>query len=163
MERKLPVITIEGTDFIVDVENMLLRELERKPNSISIFHMKEVEGGYQFIYDKLERNISIWSTASQTHVVVEIPELVKLDPVGMSDKYGVPIGELGTKTDFELMVDQEALKRRLAGELPTIEILGDTFSWTLKMTGFAQFSIPNQTVSILANLKNTMMTRRKCT
>lgn len=127
MERKLPVITIEGTDFIVDVENMLLRELERKPNSISIFHLKEVEGGYQFIYDKLERNISIWSTASQMHVVVEIPELVKLDPVGMSYKYGVPIEELGTKTDFELMVDQEALKSRLAGELPTIEILGDTF------------------------------------
>ncbi|PZO35054.1 MAG: hypothetical protein DCE86_00170 [Flavobacteriaceae bacterium] len=127
MERKLPVITIEGTDFIVDVENMLLRELERKPNSISIFHMKEVEGGYQFIYDKLERNISIWSTASEMHVVVDIPELVKLDPVGMSDKYGVPIGELGTKTDFELMVDQEALKRRLGGELPTIEILGDIF------------------------------------
>lgn len=127
MERKLPVITIEGTDFIVDVENMLLSELERKPNSISIFHMKEVEGGYQFIYDKLERNISIWSTASEMHVVVKIPELVKLDPVGMSDKYGVPIGELDTKTDFELMVDQEALKRRLGGELPTIEILGDSF------------------------------------
>lgn len=127
MERKLPVITIEGTDFIVDVENLVLRERGHELNTIPIFHMKEVEGGYQFIYDTFQRNISLWSTASEMHVVVEIPELVKLDPIGMSDKYGVPIGELGTKTDFELMVDQEALKRRLGAELPIIEILGDTF------------------------------------
>lgn len=127
MERKLPIISIEGTDFLVDVENTMLREHANMENTISILHMKESQGGYEFIYDRLTKRMSIWSTVDEVRVAVMIPELVDLDPVGMSQKYGVPLEELKSKNDFEIMVDQEALRRRLDGELPTIEIGGHSF------------------------------------
>ena len=41
--------------------------------------------------------------------MIEIPEFVGLDPVGMAQKYGLTVDEVKTKTDFELMVDQYAL------------------------------------------------------
>ncbi|WP_313236990.1 hypothetical protein [Sphingobacterium multivorum] len=55
MERKLPIISIEGTDFLVDVENTMLRERANMENTISILHMKESQRGYEFIYDRLPR------------------------------------------------------------------------------------------------------------
>lgn len=127
MERELPIITIEGTDFIVDVDKVKLRERGNEDNEISIFHMKELERGYGFIYDRITKRMSIWSTVDENRVAVTIPELVDLDPAGMSQKYGVPLEVVKTKNDFELMVDQEALGRRLGGELPTIEIMGYHF------------------------------------
>ncbi|WP_333627473.1 hypothetical protein [Sphingobacterium siyangense] len=127
MERVLPTITIEGTDFIVDVDKVALRERGNEDNTISIFHMRESERGYEFLYDKFTKSMSLWPAADENSVVVAIPELVDLDPAGMSIKYGVPIEELKTKNDLEIMVDQEALRRRLDGELPTLEIMGHTF------------------------------------
>ncbi|QRY55576.1 hypothetical protein [Sphingobacterium siyangense] len=127
MERELPVITIEETDFMVDVHNITLKEQGNEDNTISIFHMRELKRGYEFIYDKLTKSMSLWTAVDENRVVVAIPEMVDLDPIGMSLKYGVPVEELQTKNDFELMVDQEALRRRLDGELPIIEIEGHSF------------------------------------
>jgi hypothetical protein len=125
MERELPIINIEGTDFLVDVKKVELREKTNPKNRIPVFEMQDVGNGYMFDYSLEEKNIiSFFSNNEVT--TVKIPELVKLDPVGMAAKY--KIADITGKTDFDVMVNQEALHKRIKmGILPTISIAGHTF------------------------------------
>ncbi|MBN9284121.1 MULTISPECIES: hypothetical protein [unclassified Flavobacterium] len=127
MKRELPIFNINGTEFIVDVENLQLREKNNDNNVISFLAMNEMNRGYQFIYNTIGNNMSIFAGTDQYNVIVNVPELVDLDPVGMAQKYGCKLEEVKSKTDFDLMVDQKALNRRMSGILPTINIEGDLF------------------------------------
>lgn len=127
MDRELPIYAIEGTDFIVDVANLQLRERENAQNTIRVFDMRDLGDGYVFDYNPQIKNISEQPSELTGSVVVKIPELVKLDPQGMAEKYGYNIHQIQNKTDFDVMVDQQALGRRLMGQLPTIDIAGHTF------------------------------------
>lgn len=133
MKRELPIYNIEGTDFEVDVVNLRLHEKANPDNIISVSDMRDVENGYAFDYSLREKNIPMISTDYKDIRSVKIPELVKLDPVGMAEKYGHPVDSLQGKTDFDLMVNHEALARRLSGHLPTIDIAGHTFFVDLRM------------------------------
>lgn len=125
MKRQLPVINIEGTDFLIDVIKLELREKGSSKNTISIFDMRDVGDGYVFFYGLEEKNIPhLFSSNEKT--TVKIQELVKLDPEGMAAKYNVT--DVIGKSDFDLMVDQEALHKRIRlGNLPTVDIAGHTF------------------------------------
>ncbi|UKB78606.1 hypothetical protein [Chryseobacterium sp. MEBOG07] len=112
MERELPTVNLDGTDFIVDVNKLELREKANPSNVITLEDMSDIGDGY--VYDRLI-----------------IPEFVKLDPEGMSAKY--KIDDLTDKTDFDLMVDQEAFDKRVKGMLPTVDIAGHVFYVDLKM------------------------------
>lgn len=127
MERELPTILIEGTEFIIDVNRLEFREKADERNILSLHLMKDIEGGYQFSYGLQSKNTpNIWT--DEKSVTVTIPELVELDPIGMSIKYNVPLEQLRGKTDFEVMVDQDAYDRRMKkDELPTIDIAGEIF------------------------------------
>ncbi|MGV8094849.1 MAG: hypothetical protein AB2L24_23605 [Mangrovibacterium sp.] len=127
MKRKLPVYVIEGTDFIVDVEKLQLREKADPENRISVFEMKDVGDGYMFDYSRKVKNLPELFSDDQDITVVKIPELVKLDPVGMAKKYGLGVEEIKGRTDFDLMVDQDAFRQRLAGRLTTLDLAGHTF------------------------------------
>lgn len=134
MERKLPEFIIEGTSFIVDVDKMELREKNDPKNTIPVHDMSDQGNneGYTFQYSKAEKNMpSLFG--SDDCISVRLPELVKLDPEGMSKKYGVPLDALSTKSDFEIMVDQTAYNDRLKGRLPTVDILGHIFYVDLRM------------------------------
>lgn len=45
MERKLPTILIEGTEFIIDVNRLEFREKADERNILSLHLMKDIEGG----------------------------------------------------------------------------------------------------------------------
>ncbi len=126
MDRALPIYTIEGTDFIVDVANLQLREKENPQNTIKVFDMSDFGDRYTFHYNPRIKNIPGQRAEYNNSIIIEMPELVKLDPQGMSEKYNV--ANVDGKTDFDLMVDQEALHTRIKlGKLPTIDIAGHTF------------------------------------
>ncbi|MFC3756580.1 hypothetical protein ACFONJ_11430 [Chryseobacterium tructae] len=127
MERKLPTILIEGTEFIIDVNRLEFREKADERNILSLHLMKDIEGGYQFSYGLQSKNTpNIWT--DEKSITVKIPELVELDPLGMSTKYKIPLEQLRGKTDFEIMVNQYAFDRRMEkGQLPTIDIAGEIF------------------------------------
>lgn len=133
MKRELPVYNIEGTDFIVDVANLQFREKANPENVIPVFDMQDVGDGYVFDYSPKEKNIPVLFSDDTDVRTVKIPELVQLDPVGMAEKYGYAIRNVQDKTDFELMVDQQALGRRLMGQLPTVDISGHTFFVDIRM------------------------------
>jgi hypothetical protein len=124
-KRALPTINIQGTEFLVDVNKLELSEKGNLKNTISIFHMRDLGDGYEFSYGLQEKNIS-HLFSSNKKITVTIPELVKLDPVGMAAKYN--IADVSKKSDFDLMVDQDALQKRIRlGHLPTLDIAGHTF------------------------------------
>lgn len=133
MKRELPVYNIEGSDFVVDVANLQLREKANPENVIAVSDMRDVGDGYVFDYSPKEKNIPMLFNDDTDVRAVKIPELVQLDPVGMAEKYGYAAHEMQGKTDFSLMVDQQALGRRLMGQLPTVDITGHTFYVDIRM------------------------------
>ncbi|MFI5162369.1 MAG: hypothetical protein ACHQHN_13905 [Sphingobacteriales bacterium] len=125
-ERLIPVFTIQGTTFHVDIDQQVLRQTNNLANEISFINdMLDKGAYYEFLYDPIIKNVPRVPYNDETFNEVRVPPLVQLDPEGMSAKYGLPVSHLGGKTDFEVMVDQELFVRRLQGQLPRIS-LGDT-------------------------------------
>lgn len=133
MKRELPVYNIEGTAFVVDVANLQLREKANPENVILVSDMRDVGDGYVFDYSPKEKSTPMLFSDDTDVRAVKIPELVELDPVGMAEKYGYAVHEVQGKTDFALMVDQQALGRRLMGQLPAVDISGHTFFVDIRM------------------------------
>ena len=132
MERELPTINIEGTDFIVDVTKLELREKSDQKNTIPFEDMRNVGDGYAFEYSLKNKNLpGLFDRESRT---VKIPEFVILDPIGMAHKYNHSVNGIKDKSDFELMVNQQAYDMRVnKGILPTVEIAGHTFYVDIRM------------------------------
>ena len=132
MERELPVITIEGTDFIVDVNKLELIEKANHKNVIPFEDMRDVGDGYTFEYNLKNKNLPGMFHNEST--MVRIPEFIILDPIGMANKYNYPVNEIMDKSDFGLMVDQQAFDLRVnKGMLPTVDIAGHTFYVDIRM------------------------------
>lgn len=93
MERKLPIAEIAGTSFYVDVLREELRQTDDASNRISFNELSENKGGYCFIYDKRTKNVPENKSDNETESLVKVilPALMELDPVGIAEKYGIPI------------------------------------------------------------------------
>lgn len=127
MERELPIIKIEGTEFLLDVNRVVLQEKDSPENTISFFEMDDEGLGYSFEYSLQNRNMpGPWDKEADC-TVIRLPQLVEMDPEGMAEKYGLAMTDLKGITDFDLMVDTAALEQRLKGRLTTIDIAGHTF------------------------------------
>ncbi|MDR2270426.1 MAG: hypothetical protein LBF27_05910 [Sphingobacterium sp.] len=120
MEKELPIYKDQGIEFIVDIDKLEFREKANQNNRYG-FEVLEDRGeeGYQFEHYNEAKDETLWITT---------PQFVTLDPEGMAEKYKKSIEEVYLLTDFELMVDQELLTKRLKdGQLPTIELAGHIF------------------------------------
>jgi len=132
MKRDLPVFSIEGTDFLVDVYRLELRQKDNPANRILFENMRDVDDGYTINYSTTAKNLPPLS--EQNWITVKLPDWVVLDPLGMAKKYGLTQEELKGKTDFDLMVDQQAFDKRVnQGMLPTVEIAGHIFYVDVRM------------------------------
>lgn len=126
--RTAPVFTIEETSFVVDVDQQVLRQTNNLANEISfISDMQDRGTHYHLLYD-----LEAWRAAAhpfdQRRIrVIEVPQLTALDPLGMSEKYGIAQNLLQGKADFEVMVDQSLLELRRRGVLPRIDLAGTDF------------------------------------
>lgn len=116
-ESELPIFNCGNFEWIVDVNKNEIREKANPNNVYSIFEMDDRGNGYSFDhYDK----------ETGKTISVDLPPLVILDPERMATKYHV--ADIAGKSDFEVMVNQELLHRRITlGELPTVSIAGHTF------------------------------------
>lgn len=133
MKRELPIINIEGTDFIVDVERFELREKANPLNRINIFDLKDNGSAYTLEYCPQRKNVFI-PFVSNKLIYVNVPPLNKLDPIGMAKKYKQTTKAIEGKTDFAIMVNQRLFDLRVnKGVLPTVKIAGHTFYVDLRM------------------------------
>ena len=131
-ERVLPLYNILGTDFLVDVDKLELREKGNPQNAISFSYMDDYENTYGFYYNRTSKNVA--HNNQRRDLYVSVPPLVQLNPLDMAMKYGLGMSEVMAKSDFELLVDQDALDKRInKGMLPTLEIYGHTFYVDLRM------------------------------
>jgi len=132
---ELPAVNIEGTEFIVDVSKLEFRE---KGNEANVIYFKDLDDtidhtGYELAYSINGKGVSPpWDPGPWVSVI--IPDFVRLDPQGMARKYNLSLDELSSKTDCDLMVDHEALNKRLNhGQLPAIDVMGHTFYVDLRL------------------------------
>lgn len=127
--RELPICMVGGVEFKIDVANCRLIERENDKNTISLLdHIARNKKGYSFVFNPLTKKVMYGKVFSRGAAMVDLPDMVKLDPIGMSIKYGLTLGEVKAKTDFQLMVDQDAYQKRLAGELPVLDLQGHIYS-----------------------------------
>ncbi|MDN5287462.1 MAG: hypothetical protein JWR38_3736 [Mucilaginibacter sp.] len=134
--KPLPIFTIKERDFLVDINQQVLREVERPANEISfVDDMKDLGTHYVLCYD-VERGVKYREADqhySSSETWINVPLMIELDPEGMAAKYGLTTDQLKGKTDFEVIVDQDALEQRLAGVLPRIHIAGEVFIIDLRL------------------------------
>jgi len=94
--------------------------------------MQDLGDGYAMEYSSYYKNFPL-STNEKTDLI-KIPQMVTLDPEGMANKLHLSLQAIKGKTDFELMVDQDAFDRRInKGILPTVTIEDHIFYVDLKM------------------------------
>jgi len=134
MDKKLPTITIEGTEFFIDVVKEELIERANSQNRIRVKNMLYTGQGYHFHYDTVNRNLAAFGTAgdfTETKGVREItiPNLSDLDPDRMAQRYNQTIENIKGKTDFELAIKPGSLLDLRLNQriLPTVEIAGHSF------------------------------------
>jgi hypothetical protein len=143
MKRELPEIKIEGTQYQFDINQMALLEKERPKWRLLLEDMKDCGTHYEFVYNRNSKRLDQTKTsyginasdiANEIFTTVKIPQISKMDPLGMCKKYNCSLEDTRQKTDFEIMVDQKAFDLRInKGLLPTIEIAGHTFYVDVRM------------------------------
>ena len=105
MERKLPIAEIAGTSFFVDVLREELRQTDKSENRISFNELAETGEGYSFNYDIRTKNIPQRDADVESDreylVKVTLPALMELDPVGIAEKYGIPIEALSPGFSYQ--------------------------------------------------------------
>lgn len=130
-----PVIyTIEGTAFTVDIDKQVLMQTDDQQNQISfITGMQDHGTHYRLLYDLNELRPAEDLFDQNRVKMIDIPQMTTLDPLGMSEKYGIPVEKLQKLSDFEVIVDQKALASRKQNILPQIDIAGEQFVVDLRL------------------------------
>lgn len=87
--RKLPEINIGGTQFYLDLRLNEFREVNDFSNRIDLDLLKDTDNGYQLLFDPKIKNIFSGTQAEfekreMELVVVSLPSLEKMDPLGFS-------------------------------------------------------------------------------
>lgn len=142
-KRTLPEIDILGTIFQFDIDRIALIEKGDPANFIYFDSMDDYGTHYEFLYNNRHKNYShignieiddpfdghltIREENNETVFQVSIPRISELDPEGMMRKYGCSSDDLKNRTDFEIIVDQDVYRRRMAGEVVTINIGSQIF------------------------------------
>ncbi|WP_343560924.1 hypothetical protein [Sphingobacterium sp.] len=133
MERQLPTLKIEGTTFLVDVEQMVLVHLDDPDTKIRFAEMDNEDTHYTLEYDIAHKDIAGIHTKNNDLKLVEIPRMTQLDAEGMALKYNVPLRGISEKMDYEVMVENPEIAMRMQGKLNRIEIEGHPFYVDFRM------------------------------
>jgi len=90
--RDLPLFTIQGTDFTIDIQRAEFREAANPSNRIIMNGVKEEYGFSFFYYDTRTKNIFTGSPVDMPSFValIIVPPLKQLDPVGLARRQGLP-------------------------------------------------------------------------
>ena len=124
-------IIIMDTTFFVDIPDNKLKEKGNTHNTISFDNMEYKGTHYILHYDKKTKNIP-WRDGTP-FVEIIVPQKIQLDPSGMARKFGIKASSLEGKTDFDIIVDQQKYKERVAqGKLPVIDIAGHGYYVALR-------------------------------
>jgi len=152
-DNHLNAVNLEGVIFIVDAAKDALIELSDFKNELHFSEMAYTDTHYRLQYQPDYRRMATERDVTEgRYITIKLPHLTALDPEGMAQKYGKEPADLLGKTDYEVMVDSAAVAQRMKGELPRVEILGQTFYADLRMQSLRpkdDFSTPGLLVKDL--------------
>ncbi|MBL7706788.1 MAG: hypothetical protein JNM21_14675 [Taibaiella sp.] len=124
--KEIPTINIAHTDFIIDIDKFVLREMGNEDNVIYFIEMDGGQHGYGFCYNVTTRNIAFPDESYDLRVY--LPAFVELLPREIAEKYGLDVKEVAKKNDLELFLDHDVFEKRINQKLlPTIDIGGHIF------------------------------------
>lgn len=110
MNRQLPLISIDGTAFFVDVIHDCLRQQLNLENRIPFEVFEQHGDGYSFLYDRKQK----CAVTDQGHpeensryVKITIPALMELDPQGIALKYHIPLEMLCPENRIDYLNQDE--------------------------------------------------------
>lgn len=129
MERKLPEYRIWNITFLVDVESEVLLEKDNPKNVWPVAEMFDHGTGYTVEFNTITKNLAT-SLDDQDNLMTQyIPYLSQLDPVGMSEKYGVPLAivQQKFKKDSEIRTLSGKIVTPNHAKQPTLGIAGQLF------------------------------------
>jgi len=145
MEDKLPEIEIYDTIFQFDIDKMVFIKKDDPSNMIFIRNMFDNLTHYEYywkigetddpslsiaeddIFNGSEVEKKIYRAYNVLMINVKIPRIGEIDPEGMMRKYGCSLEDIKNKTDFEIIVNQDVLKQRMAGETVKIDVGGKVY------------------------------------
>lgn len=130
--RQLPEEKLGDTTFIIDVTYSELREKQNPLNIISYRDMEYKGDHYLLHYDRKRKTISDLLSRQQDIVLIKLRQMVDIDPIGIGEKYGIPLSEL-PKKDSELQCNQKLLEQRLLGFLPKIKVAEEQYFIDLRL------------------------------
>lgn len=129
MERLLPTYQIGNTRFVVDIDYNLLRHPVDDRNTISFTEDLEDKGDHYNLYiDPCSGACASFKDvdALTEYILVQVPQMVHLDPEGIASKYGMSKDVLPSR-DKQLYMDPDLFRKRENGQLPVIELCGHPF------------------------------------
>jgi hypothetical protein len=132
---KQPIIfEIEGTSFEVDIDREVLRQTNDQNNVIAFIQDMQDRGDFYRLKYDLDQKCAVYDQVFGQRVKeIIVPQMTELDPEGMAAKFGLMIEQVKGRSDFEVIVDQQALEKRLTGVLPQIDIAGEKFVVDLRL------------------------------
>ncbi|MEO3404987.1 hypothetical protein AAFN85_13860 [Mucilaginibacter sp. CAU 1740] len=129
--REPVIYSFDQISYVVDIENQVLRQTDAPEKEISFINqMTDFGDHYLLAWDEQNKIPATDPEKAEPYI---IPPLIELDPEGMAARYGLSPEQLAGRTDFDVMVDQEALKARQNGTLPQIDIAGEKFIVDLRL------------------------------
>lgn len=156
MDETIQYLKIEGTDFFVDSDNLALVEKGNHNNKILFSAMRDHGSYFSFDYSRQDKNIHSISGIRDTKGILQrilestqendIPLNIKISKssiylhAAQREQSNIEPEEIGqantlimSKREKKTDKGKEALALRLAGQLPTLDILGHTFFVDVRM------------------------------
>ncbi|NVM67318.1 hypothetical protein FHW88_005639 [Mucilaginibacter sp. SG538B] len=129
--REPVIYSFDHTSFVVDIDKQVLRQTDKPENEISFIRdLTDFGDHYLLAWNENTKQVTTDPDEAAAYI---IPQLVQLDPQGMSEKYSIPVEKLQSMSDFEVIVDRTALASRKQNILPQIDIAGENFVVNLRM------------------------------
>ena len=122
MISKRKEINIYGEPFCFDAATDCLVHQRVPSFHIPFSHLRDMGDSYLLPFYPHFQNSTLLDVSAQGVMAWPVPTRVELDPEGMAEKYGVHQEEIGGKSDFEVMVNQEMYMLRKLGKLPTVKL-----------------------------------------
>lgn len=138
MQKILPQVIIAGTAFLIDAAKEELRDAADTGNSIPFDKLKDEGGYFTMLYDVNSKNIwtnLVAADEKNDHLrKIILPALILSKNQAISDELARSINQQSSERNWGIYAVNGKLARRLAGELPGINIDGSRFivDWRLK-------------------------------
>jgi len=156
MKRTLPIYKLDGIPFIVDIQNNCLQEVNNPHNRVRFMGTMDTGSGYQICFDRKIKNHGILSQpGSARYLMLNVPYLKDLDPIGAMLKYDTTLEDLKNKSDLDLILSQPQFIERLRKGYSEIKIGEEPFKLVIYNNCYLQSLKNPDRIIYLSHLKKS--------